>query len=122
MKKDEIFDALEALDFPRESYIVIGGASLVVQDIISSTSDIDLFCSKEFYETIDWPIVTGNFGWEIKSFRGYDIGIDFYDPSHVVWIRGFCFADLEACYQLKMKENRDSNREVIEKLEKILKK
>ena len=28
MKKDEIFDALETLDFPRDSYIVIGGASL----------------------------------------------------------------------------------------------
>lgn len=28
MKKDEIFDALETLDFPRDSYIVIGGACL----------------------------------------------------------------------------------------------
>lgn len=122
MKKDEIFDALETLDFPRDSYIVIGGASLVVQDILSSTSNIDLSCSEKFYDTIDWPIVTGNFGWEIKSYHEFDIGIDFYDPSHVVWICGFCFADLEACYQLKVKENRDSNQEVIEKLEKILKK
>lgn len=122
MTKEEIFDALETLDFPRDSYIAIGGASLVVQDIISSTSDIDLSCSKEFYETIDWPIVTANFGWEIKSRDIFDIGTDFYDPSNVVWIHGFCFAVLDACYQLKMKENRDSNQEVIEKLEKILKK
>ena len=53
MKKDEIFDALETLDFPRDSYIVIGGASLVVQDILSSTSNIDLSCSEKFYDTID---------------------------------------------------------------------
>ena len=62
MTKEEIFDALETLDFPSDSYIAIGGASLVVQDIISSTSDIDLAFRKEFYETIDWPIVTANFG------------------------------------------------------------
>ena len=122
MTKEEIFDALETLDFPRDSYIAIGGASLVVQDIISSTSDIDLAFRKEFYETIDWPIVTANFGWEIKSRDIFDIGTDCYDPSNVVWIHGFCFADLDACYQLKMKENRDSNQEVIKKLEKILKK
>ena len=122
MTKEEIFDALETLDFPRDSYIAIGGASLVVQDIISSTSDIDLAFRKEFYETIDWSIVTANFGWEIKSRDIFDIGTDCYDPSNVVWIHGFCFAVLDACYQLKMKENRDSNQDVIEKLEKILKK
>lgn len=122
MTKEEIFDALETLDFPRDSYIVIGGASLVVQDIISSTSDIDLACSKDFYNELDWSIVPGNFGWKIKSKGIFDIGINFYDPNHVVWIRGFCFADLEACYQLKIKEHRERNKDVIKKLEKILKK
>ena len=49
MKKLEIFKELEKLDLPKDKYIVISGASLVCQDIIDETDDIDLTCSKEYY-------------------------------------------------------------------------
>ena len=42
MTKEEIFKKLDSLELNKEEYIVISGASLVVQDIIEETSDIDL--------------------------------------------------------------------------------
>ena len=66
MTKEEIFKELKKLDLPKDKYIVISGASLVVQDIIDETDDIDLTCSKEFYDKLDWPVRIGAFGVEIK--------------------------------------------------------
>ena len=50
MTKEEIFDELEKLDLPKDKYIVISGASLVCQGLIEKTNDIDLACSKDFFE------------------------------------------------------------------------
>ena len=46
MNKLEIFKELEKLDLPKDKYIVINGASLVSQDIIEETDDIDLAISE----------------------------------------------------------------------------
>ena len=54
MTKDEIFKKLDSLDLDKEKYIVISGASLVAQDIIEETEDIDLCCSDEYYHCLDW--------------------------------------------------------------------
>ena len=54
MTKDEIFKKLDCLDLDKEEYIVINDASLVVQDIIEETEDINLCCSDEYYRSIDW--------------------------------------------------------------------
>ena len=49
MNKQEIFKKLDELELDKDKYIVISGASLVVQDILDETSDIDLSCSKTDY-------------------------------------------------------------------------
>ena len=56
MTKEEIFDELEKLDLPKDKYIVISGASLVCQGLIEKTNDIDLACSKDFFEKLEWPV------------------------------------------------------------------
>ena len=53
MNKQEIFKKLDELELDKDKYIVISGASLVVQDILDETSDIDLSCSETYYEKIN---------------------------------------------------------------------
>lgn len=54
MNKEEILEKLKTLDLDKNKYIIISGASLVLQGIIDTTSDIDMSCDKSYYETIPW--------------------------------------------------------------------
>ena len=121
MNKQEIFNKLDKLDLDKKQYIVISGASLVVQDIIYETSDIDLSCSEEYYNNINWKTKNGYFNSEIKYIDCYEIGINFYNPENIIVIKGYKFMNLNDCLELKKLEKRDKNLEIIKKLTKILK-
>lgn len=54
MNKNEIIEKLKKSNLDKNEIIVISGASLVVHDIINDTEDIDLICTKEYYEMINW--------------------------------------------------------------------
>ena len=117
MNKLEIFKELEKLDLPKDKYIVISGASLVVQDIIDETDDIDLTCSKEFYDKLDWPIRIGAFGVEIKYKDCFEIGCNLPKYQDIVLINGYRFLSLEDCLEIKKRLNRPKDKKLIKDLE-----
>ena len=117
MNKVEVFEKLDKLDLDKNNYIIISGASLVVQDIIDDTSDIDLSCSKEYYNSIEWPTKTGYFNTEIKYKDCYEIGCNFFDEDKIVIINGYKFMNLEACLDLKILENKKEDKKLIKKLD-----
>ena len=120
MNKEEIFKKLGTLDFDKEKYIIISGASLVCQDILEKTEDIDLACDKEYYALIPWNTKNGYFKNEIKYYDSFEVGTNFYDEKRVVEIRGYLFADLVSTYELKKLENKPKDRKLIQKLELII--
>ena len=117
MNKKEILKKLDELDLDREKYIIISGASLVVQDIIEETSDIDLSCDKTYYDSISWSTKDGYFGTEIKYKDCYELGCNFYDLKKTVMINGYRFMDLDACLDLKKLENKKSDQKLIKRLD-----
>ena len=116
MKKEEVFKELEKLDLSKDKYIVISGASLVCQDIIDETSDIDLTCSKELFDSLDWPLRV-EYNNEIKYKAIFDIDYDLYDEEKVIEINGYRFMNLEACYELKKEMNKPKDKKLIKELE-----
>ena len=117
MNKLEIFKELEKLDLPKDKYIVISGASLVVQDIIDETDDIDLTCSREFYDKLDWPTRIGAFGVEIKYKDCFEIGCNLPKYQDIVLINGYRFLSLEDCLEIKKRLNRPKDKKLIKELE-----
>ena len=117
MNKVEVFEKLDKLDLDKNNYIIISGASLVVQDIIDDTSDVDLSCSKEYYNSIEWPTKIGYFNTEIKYKDCYEIGCNFFDEDKIIIINGYKFMNLEACLDLKILENKKGDKKLIKKLD-----
>ena len=117
MNKLEIFKELEKLDLPKDKYIVISGASLVCQDIIDETDDIDLTCSKEFYDELDWPTRVGAFGVEVKYMDYFEISYNLYEYQDVVLINSYRFLSLEDCLEIKKRLNRPKDKKLIKELE-----
>lgn len=117
MTKDEIFKELEKLNLPKDKYIVISGASLVVQDIIEETTDIDLACSKNFFDELDWPTRIGDFGIEVKYKDCFEISYNLYEYQDIVIINGYRFLSLEDCLEIKKRLNRPKDKKLIKELE-----
>ena len=120
MTKEEIFKKLEKLKLDKDKYIVISGAALVVQDIVSETEDIDLSCSEDYYNEISWYTKIGSFGKEIKYKDIYEISYNLYDENNLLIINGYKFMNLEKCYEIKKELNRKKDKKVIEKLDQYL--
>ncbi len=117
MNKIEIFNFLDKLDIPKDKYIVISGASLVVQDIIDETTDIDLTCSRKFYDKINWPVRIGAFGVEVKYKDCFEISYNLYEYQNVITIDGYNFLSLEDCLEIKKRLNRPKDKKLIKDLE-----
>lgn len=121
MNKTEIFEKLSKLNLDKEKYIIISGASLVVQGIIEQTNDIDITTSTEYYNSINWQETIGAFGVAVKRLGVFDISYNLFNPNaKVVKINGYNFLNIEDILIIKKMLNREKDKKIIEKLEKII--
>lgn len=119
MTKDEIFKKLDSLDLDKEEYIVINDASLVVQDIMEETEDINLCCSNDYYHSIDWQ--TKKEEWrESKINDVFQLDNYFYDEFNIIEVNGYKFMNLEKCLEIKRKINCKKDKKIIEKIDLAL--
>ncbi len=118
MNKKEIISKLKNINLDLNEIIVISGASLVVQNIIDNTTDIDLSCSEDYYKKIKWKEKLGAAKTNIKYYDVFEIENNFYFPDEVVIIDGIKFMNLKECLKVKEELNRPKDRKVIEFLKK----
>jgi len=122
MNKEDIMKSLRELHLDKNKYLIISGASLVVHGLLDKTSDIDLSCSEDFYDKLDWNVKSGLFNTLIKYYKDFEIGPNFYWQDDIDIIDGFRFMGLKNCLKLKKIENKEKDKEIIKKLEKLLNK
>ena len=120
MNKLEIIEKLNKLDLDKSNYIVVNGASLVLQGIIDETDDINLSCSKDFYKEINWDSKIDDFGIEVKYQNDIEISFNLYDLENIVDINGYICMNIEKCLELKKKLKRKKDKKVIEKIDLYL--
>lgn len=120
MDKQMILKKLRSSIFDKNEIIIVSGASLVAQKVINKTSDIDLACSKEYYDSLNLPTKIGALGYKIKFVDVFEIGYNLYFPNDVIDIDGFNFLKLDKCLEIKKRLNREKDKEAIVRLENIL--
>ena len=117
MNKEEIFKKLDDLDLDKDKYIVISGASLTVQDVIDCTNDIDIVCSKTYYDSLDFE---ENQIINMKYYNDIEITINNDPNKKYITINGYKFETLEDSLKIKKELNRKKDKKVIEKLDLFL--
>lgn len=119
MTKEEILKKLEILSGDKDDFIVISGASMVVQGVKEETGDIDIAVNDKFikkYESISKvkKVYLGNNVYEYKDF---DFSKNFYNKDEVININGYNFSTLEDIRNLKKFLNRPKDRKDITKID-----
>lgn len=120
MNKNDIEKALQNLELDKEKYIIISGASLVLQDIITETPDIDLATTKEYYDKIQWEEEIGAFNTNIKKNGCFEIGVHLYFLNETIEYKGYKIATLSHVLRTKKALNREKDKEIIKRIEKLI--
>lgn len=125
MNKKQIISILDNYNLDKNEFTIITGAALVLLDIIEETRDIDI-CVTENY----CNFLLNNYECKYERTNEYgkaayliDNVINFsssFEPNKYVLIEGYKVASLKDCYKTKEFLNRDKDKELLDKLKKII--
>lgn len=126
MNRKEIIEVLNKLDLPKSEYVVLSGASMVMQKVKSKTSDIDISVSKELFGILknNATIVNSFLGYDVYKVNDYEVefsnNYSFFDKSNAVLINDIYFQDLNIIKKMKESFNRDKDKKDIKKIDLFL--
>lgn len=121
MNKEEILNILEKYNLDKEEYIVISGASMVLQGVKEYTFDIDIAVSPEYFEYLisNYECVferVNEYGKKV-CFIGDVINFSttYYDSEYTL-VNGIKVQSIESIIELKSKLNREKDKNDIKLL------
>ena len=126
MKKIELLNLLEELDFPKDEYYVLSGASLVLRGIKEEANDLDLCISAELFNQIKDKF---NLTDERKNECGFykindnlEIVVDKKEDFKMEIGEKYNLEDLQTILDFKLKRNKPKDQKDIENIKKYLEK
>ena len=126
MNRKEIIEVLNKLDLPKSEYVVLSGASMVMQKVKSKTSDINISVSKELFGILknNATIVNSFLGYDVYKVNDYEVefsnNYSFFDKSNAVLINDIYFQDLNSIKKMKENFNRNKDKNDIKKIDLFL--
>ena len=124
MKKIELLNLLEELDFPKDEYYVLSGASLVLRGIKEEANDLDLCISAKLFNQIKDKF---NLTDERKNECGFykindnlEIVVDKKEDFKMEIGEKYNLEDLQTILDFKLKRNKLKDKDDIENIKKYL--
>ena len=126
MKKIELLNLLKELNFPKDEYYVLSGASLVLRGIRKEANDLDLCISEELFNEIKdkYNLAEGN-----KNECGFykindnlEIVVDKKEDFKMEIGEKYNLEDLQTILDFKIKRNKPKDQKDIENIKKHLEK
>ena len=126
MKKIELLNLLKELNFPKDEYYVLSGASLVLRGIREESNDLDLCISEELFNQIKDKF---NLTEEKKNECGFykindnlEIVVDKKEDFKIEIGEKYNLEDLQTILDFKIKRNKPKDQKDIENIKKHLEK
>lgn len=126
LNKLQILDILNYYNFPKNEYVIISGASMVLQDVKENTSDIDISVSEKLYDYL-----LKNYECKLEKILENNVRVwylgdinfstNFYQTVEYENINGYQCQTIEDILKLKRDLNRGKDLEDIRRLERRLK-
>ena len=126
MKKIELLNLLKELNFPKDEYYVLSGASLVLRGIRKEANDLDLCISEELFNEIKdkYNLAEGN-----KNECGFykindnlEIVVNKKEDFKMEIGEKYNLEDLQTSLDFKIKRNKPKDQKDIENIKKHLEK
>lgn len=120
MNKEEIISILKKYNFDSSQYIIISGAAMVIHGVKSTTNDIDIAVTYEYFEYL-----LNNYKCEFEKINPYghkiyfidniiNFGVDYYTKP--IYIDGLPVQTIDDIIKLKESLGRDKDKKDIKLL------
>lgn len=118
LDKEKILDILNKNELPKDEFIIMSGAAMVLQDVKKETKDIDLSIS----QTLELKLNNLNYHIGINNDKIYEMNdvelfTTFYEETDYIIINGYKVATLECILKLKKELNRKKDEKDIKLLD-----
>lgn len=121
LNKEEIIKILETIDLPKDKFIIVSGASMVLQDIKKETSDIDLSISQELESKLtNLKYHLGYNNDKVYEMENIELFTTYYEKIDYTIINGYKVATPEYTLKLKRQLNRKKDEKDIKQLDLYL--
>ena len=124
MKKVELLNLLEKLNFPKDEYYVLSGASLVLRGIREEASDLDLCISEELFNQIaDKYELTDDKKNECGFYKindNLEVVVNKKEKFKMEEGEKYNLEDLKTILDFKIKRNKPKDQKDIENIKKYL--
>ena len=124
MKKVELLNLLEKLNFPKDEYYVLSGASLVLRGIREEAGDLDLCISEELFNQIkDKYELTDEKKNECGFYKisdNLEVVVDQKEKFKMEEGEKYNLEDLKTILDFKIKRNKPKDQKDIENIKKYL--
>ena len=126
MNKKDILNLLSKLNFPKDEFYILSGASLVIREIRDEAQDLDLCISKELFNQIkDTYSLTDDKKNECGFYHisdSIEIVVDDKSKFNMEVAEPYNLEDLYTILDFKKKRNKPKDQVDILKIEEYLKK
>lgn len=124
LNKEKILDILNYYNLPKDEFIIISGASMVLQEIKEKTSDIDIAVSENLYNylinnykcKLEKILENGAKVWFIDKIN---FSTNYYKSVDYIYFDEFKIQSIESILKLKKELNRKKDLNDISLLERI---
>ncbi len=124
MNKEQVFDLLKELNFPKDEFYVLSGASLVIRGIREKCSDLDLCISEDLFNEIKDKYKLTE---EKKNMHGFykisdniEVVVDKKEAFNKEEYNPYNLEDLHTILEFKIKRNYPKDQADIENINKYL--
>lgn len=126
MNKEQILKLLSKLNFPKDEYYVLSGASMVIRGIRKQAKDLDLCISKELFKKIKDKYSLSE---DKKNEYGFyhisdliEVVVNNKEDFNMEVCNPYNLEDLNTILKFKIKRNTQKDQIDIEKIKEYLKK
>ncbi len=125
MNKEEVISTLRKYNFDPSKYVVIAGASMVLQGLKDTTIDIDIAVTKDYYDYLlnnyDCEFERENEGAKVYYIdKKINFSTNYYSEKEKIMYEGIPVQSLEGVRNLKRKLNRPKDIKDINLINKYL--
>ena len=124
MKKIDLLNFLDKLNFPKDEYYILSGASLVLRGIREEAEDLDLCISEELFNQIkDQYGLTDDKKNECGFYKindNFEVVVNKKEDFKMEKGEKYNLEDLKTILEFKIKRNKPKDKKDIENIRKYL--
>ncbi len=123
MNKEEFLKELDKLNLDRNSYCIIASGAMLMHDLISEVSDIDIKTSKELFDILNNKYnmkQSSRYDYVYELNDIFDVNCKNFNRDNIEFVNGYPVEKLEVNLKWMEENKRDKDKEKIRIIKEFL--